>query len=227
MAATRRRNQRRWADSAYRERSKAWQRERRARLGSTRDLQRSRARLQRIVDEWKARGCVDCGFGDIRAIDPDHPPGVKTGNISRMVQLCVAADRLRAELSMCEPRCAVCHRIKTAAERPSTWRARSNLPPSWQRRLEMQDLNSALKVARGCVDCGYAAHPRALDWDHIPADGVLKASSVASLIANGRPWVEVLGEIAKCDVRCANCHRIATAERLAVAAPQDRGRGTN
>lgn len=31
--------------------------------------------------------------------------------------------------------------------------------------------------------------------------------------ASAAPWDKVLEEIAKCEIRCANCHRIATAER--------------
>lgn len=48
------------------------QRARRARLGSAHDLNRSRQRLQSVVTEWKRTGCVDCGYSDVRALDPDH-----------------------------------------------------------------------------------------------------------------------------------------------------------
>lgn len=67
----------------------------------------------------------------------------------------------------------------------------------------------ALKLERGCIDCGYSAHSEALDFDHRP--GVEKLFTIGESVT--RSWETVLAEIAKCDVRCANCHRIITAER--------------
>jgi len=123
-AATERRNERRWADPAYRRQSARWHRERVARRGANYDLKRSRERLQAIVRDWKKRGCVDCGYDDIRAIDPDHLVGeAKSGHVSRLVQVCAAADRIRAELDKCVPRCARCHRRVTQERRPSVARA--------------------------------------------------------------------------------------------------------
>lgn len=186
------------------------------RLNGKEQLVRSRRRLQDIVDEWKASGCVDCGYGDIRAIDPDHGDGeTKAGHVSRMVQLCAAADRIRSELAKCLPRCARCHRLVTQSQRPNSWRHMERLPPSWKRRLEMQDCNDAIKLARGCDDCGWRGWARGLDWDHVRGR---KTATIAVLIANGRPWAEVSSEMQKCDLVCANCHRVRTVERRALAA---------
>lgn len=83
-AATRRRNKRRWGDPEYRDKSLEWQRARRRRQGANIDLQRARRRLQAIVDERKRQGCVDCGYGVVPAIDPDHvDSGTKEGHESR------------------------------------------------------------------------------------------------------------------------------------------------
>lgn len=68
---------------------------------------------------------------------------------------------------------------------------------------------SALKTSIGCVDCGYSEHPVALDFDHVDGD---KVSGIAALVTRLAPWPEILSEIAKCEVRCANCHRIKTHE---------------
>jgi hypothetical protein len=68
-----------------------------------------------------------------------------------------------------------------------------------------------IKVERGCVDCGYNAHPAALDFDHLP--GVDKLHCVGAMTTYS--WSNIEAEIAKCEVRCANCHRIKTRERLA------------
>ena len=130
------------------------------------DLRRARRRLSRIVEEWKAQGCIDCGYNDIRAIDPDHLDGAtKDGHVSRLVQLCASEQRIRGELAKCVPRCARCHRRVTQFQRLSSWRSADRLPPSWRRRLHRQDENDGLKLAIGCVDCGWSEWARGLDWD--------------------------------------------------------------
>jgi len=60
------------------------------------------------------------------------------------------------------------------------------------------------------ADCG-DADIRALEFDHRP--GTNKTGNVTKLAAGGFGWTAVLAEIEKCDVRSANCHRIATCER--------------
>lgn len=65
-----------------------------------------------------------------------------------------------------------------------------------------------LKVDRGCVDCGYRAHPAALDFDHVSGSKVMH---IAALVNYG--WSRVLEELDKCEVVCANCHRIRTVTR--------------
>jgi len=66
-----------------------------------------------------------------------------------------------------------------------------------------------IKMTSGCVDCGYRKHPDALDFDHLP--GFVKSFSIGSRMFTKRATLEA--EIAKCEVVCANCHRIRTAKR--------------
>lgn len=61
----------------------------------------------------------------------------------------------------------------------------------------------------GCVDCGYNGHPAALDFDHLPE--FKKHRNIAQL-ANCQ-WPTILEEITKCELVCANCHRIRTFRR--------------
>lgn len=60
-----------------------------------------------------------------------------------------------------------------------------------------------------CVDCGFS-DPRALDFDHVSG---VKIRGVKTMAWAGQKWETILAEIAKCEVRCSNCHRIATLER--------------
>jgi len=62
-----------------------------------------------------------------------------------------------------------------------------------------------------CIDCG-ERDPVVLDLDH--REPSLKRLEVTGLAAR-KPWPVVLAEIAKCDVRCASCHRKRTAQQFA------------
>lgn len=67
----------------------------------------------------------------------------------------------------------------------------------------------AYKIEHGCTDCGYNAHPAALDFDHLP--GTLKLYTIRAGQSLG--WKALLAEIEKCEVVCSNCHRIRTVTR--------------
>jgi len=63
--------------------------------------------------------------------------------------------------------------------------------------------------ARQCVDCG-ESDALVLEFDH--RDPASKRRAVTYLAAR-KPWKFVAAEIAKCDVRCVNCHRRRTARQ--------------
>jgi hypothetical protein len=61
-----------------------------------------------------------------------------------------------------------------------------------------------------CVDCGNT-DIRVLEFDHVSGQ---KVKGVARLVRDGYTLETVKREIAKCEVRCRNCHTIKTYERL-------------
>lgn len=65
------------------------------------------------------------------------------------------------------------------------------------------------KLDRGCTDCGYNTRAEALDFDHLP--GHRKEFRLSD--TGGKSWDRLQKEIAKCEVVCANCHRIRTFDR--------------
>jgi len=65
------------------------------------------------------------------------------------------------------------------------------------------------KRLKGCVDCGYKANSAALEFDHI--DETTKYNTIGSMM--WCKWDRIKAEIAKCVVRCANCHAIRSLER--------------
>jgi len=61
-------------------------------------------------------------------------------------------------------------------------------------------------LSHPCVDCG-ERDPVVLEFDHIKP----KRKSVSRLASSSVCWSKVEAEIARCEVRCANCHRRRTA----------------
>jgi hypothetical protein len=59
-----------------------------------------------------------------------------------------------------------------------------------------------------CVDCGQT-DIRCLEFDHVHGE---KSEDISRMLQN-LPWPAIEAEIVKCEVRCANCHRIKTNER--------------
>src|SRR5690606_15981307 len=83
-------------------------------------------------------------------------------------------------------------------------KARRTRPPAARLLLkrELVDL-----MGGKCVDCGYGEHLAALDFDHL--DPKTKVAGVATLLAHGT-LDELMAEVRKCVLRCANCHRVRT-----------------
>jgi hypothetical protein len=70
---------------------------------------------------------------------------------------------------------------------------------------------------RPCEDCGCSYHPWVMELDH--RNGTTKIAAVANLVSKGCTDARLLEEIGKCDVVCANCHRMRTYLRLYESAP--------
>ena len=62
----------------------------------------------------------------------------------------------------------------------------------------------------GCVDCG-ERDIRVLEFDHVRGK---KVANISTLATTGSCWRRIAEEIAKCEIRCANCHRRKTFEQF-------------
>lgn len=60
-----------------------------------------------------------------------------------------------------------------------------------------------------CMDCKRKFPPYVMDFDH--REGTDKVANVSLLVTVS--WPKMLEEIKKCDIVCANCHRIRTHDR--------------
>lgn len=63
-----------------------------------------------------------------------------------------------------------------------------------------------------CVDCGNS-DIRVLEFDHVTGD---KFYDIGNMKRSSYSLKTLIAEIEKCEVRCANCHRIITHERRLV-----------
>lgn len=62
-----------------------------------------------------------------------------------------------------------------------------------------------------CTDCGQTFPTVCMDFDHLPQ--FVKFKGVSVMAATGFSLEKIQEEIDKCELVCANCHRIRSAER--------------
>jgi hypothetical protein len=104
--------------------------------------------------------------------------------------------------------CKVClmeYNRKHYKENKSKYILRARNFSKKQRKENRQKLFDFLKLKK-CVDCGND-DVRVLEFDH--KSRLDKFSTVCNMI-NRYNWKTILKEIDKCEIRCANCHKIKT-----------------
>ena len=113
-------------------------------------------------------------------------------------------------------KCKVCHQVQpvsafgVADRRCNTCNRRRAPRPAAarQRTVARESAKTAwlvsVKMASGCVDCGYRERPEALHFDHV--DPMTKSFTISS--RRGLGWAMLRAEVEKCVVRCANCHAV-------------------
>ena len=126
-------------------------------------------------------------------------------------------------------RCAKCHRERP--EEDFNWKKKNKLRQAYcrecqnahhkgyyaknklpwklkerERRKRMSALVNELKRLP-CADCGGSFPPCVMDFDH--RDPKLKKQNVALMVHRNSLEV-IMEEIEKCDLVCANCHRLRT-----------------
>ena len=175
---------------------------------------------KKLIEYLAWHPCIDCGQNDVRVLDFDHVRGKKSEHIARLAGVGYSWSIIEAEISKCEVRCANCHRIKTG-ENISSWRHSSSDPFAELNYLDRALVGTDTRYAKHkqwlrtyllkhpCVDCGLA-DIRCLEFDHVRGE---KSAPITKLINRLTPLEVLEAEIAKCEVRCASCHRLKTLER--------------
>lgn len=148
--------------------------------------------------------CVDCNQADIRLLEFDHVNGQKSREIADLLSWGFNWSTIETEIAKCEVRCANCHRIKTI-EQGRGWRSSQPI----QQAPKCYQMVHIYLCDHPCIDCGNS-DIRVLEFDHVRG---YKTDGISHLLSQGCGWPRIEAEIAKCEVRCANCHRIKTSER--------------
>ena len=135
-------------------------------------------------------------------IDPSTKARDENGHTIKCMAYLSFSD-LESELEKCACVCMRCHRIRTAKTLHE--RGRGNMSDHLYK--NMMFVNN-FKNFYGCQVCGYnnPEFPSALDFDHI--DPKTKTSSISQMMT--KPFEEVVAEVSKCRVLCANCHYAVT-----------------
>lgn len=69
-----------------------------------------------------------------------------------------------------------------------------------------------VKASTPCTDCGRCYPPYVMEYDHLP--GFEKVNNVSTLIGQTNiKKSRIYDEIGKCELVCANCHRVRTHNR--------------
>jgi len=85
-------------------------------------------------------------------------------------------------------------------------------------RLAIRQFVQDIKEKNPCMDCGIQHPYYVMDFDHL--DESLKLNDINYLASSGRIGA-LKKEIVKCEVVCANCHRMRTHNRLQKLANPD------
>jgi 5-methylcytosine-specific restriction endonuclease McrA len=104
------------------------------------------------------------------------------------------------EEALCTPR------IRAALLTPEQRRAADKA----QKANKLAELRRKILLikAHPCMDCHQTFHPDAMEFDHCRGE---KSFNIAR--ARNLSWPRIRAEILKCDLVCANCHRIRTHKR--------------
>jgi len=86
-------------------------------------------------------------------------------------------------------RCGYCHRVENRISRLKN------------------PVHAFLRAAKQgpCIDCGVKLPPEVMELDHVRGE---KAFGLTYTLVRWRSLQEIEAEVAKCELRCPNCHRM-------------------
>jgi hypothetical protein len=105
---------------------------------------------------------------------------------------------------------AYCRSCQRDHYRENSERHGKNVRRSARARIARLREMVVVRLRAGCVDCGNQ-DIRVLEFDHVRG---VKVDSISEIIRRGLSVRTLEDELAKCEVRCRNCHQLVTLGRL-------------
>ena len=120
-----------------------------------------------------------------------------------------ASGRLHAQCKSCYKEHRKTYSVEHYRKYGDAYRLRAKI----RRAIVRKDLQSKMLEylsGKSCVICG-EADIRTFEFDHLHPEN--KTFSIAKGMTDGKKWDEILSEIKKCRILCANCHKKHTASQ--------------
>lgn len=140
-----------------------------------------------------SNSACSCGERDPFVLQFDHVRGEKLFNLSAEIRE-KSFDEIKEEVKKCDIICGNCHMRKTKKVVEKPYQSRRWMANK-RRKINEYFSNNP------CVDCG-ETDIFVLEFDHVRGD---KNFTISQKIGN-LAWAIIENEIAKCDIRCTNCH---------------------
>lgn len=164
---------------------------------------------RRIRDYLYNNPCIICGYDNIFALEFDHlDPSTKKESISSLSRRAINYKHIANEIKKCQVLCTNCHRKKNSKEQ--SWHEILNTQNlTKDRRYKAKNILRLLDFLsnKSCVKCD-EPDSVVLEFDHL--DPATKIASVSNLVCVSRGWAKIKREIDKCQILCANCHKLKT-----------------
>jgi hypothetical protein len=171
----------------------------------------NRANFRDSLKEGKC--CENCGCDNLLMLDFAHiDRSTKRRSVTGkpITPSILRPSLLAIEVAQTKILCAFCHRLETAQENKTNWSMTASAIWYRAQRDNIRETTSdAEKLRRGqCLDCW-----RKVTRDHLPQ--YEKRECIAEMVSRYDMYTseDIIQEMAKCELRCVNCHRVKTVER--------------
>jgi hypothetical protein len=152
-----------------------------------------------LFDYLAAHECA-CGESNPFVLQFDHVRDTKLFNLSAEIRE-KSFEAIVAEVAKCDVICGNCHMRKTRRHGKIWTESYQNKPWLLKKRQRIRNY----LLSHPCVDCG-ELDPTVLEFDHVRGEKLF----TISVNFCDRRWELIELEIAKCDIRCTNCHLVRT-----------------
>lgn len=186
-----------------------------AQVGRFDSLQGMTFGMWTVVAHDKADECVvrcECGYAAVRtagSLKSGSTASCRTCSVKkRMSMMSDEERRVRQEASAR----ASSERFDRSKQKRAKPEPNKEGMKQWRsnRSNELRSIVNEIKKAP-CLDCGNSYPSICMDFDHRP--GVDKRAGISDLVKKCCSLDVLEAELAKCDLVCANCHRIRTWKR--------------